>query len=638
MNRSMSSKQNRRNSLRSCIRFIGIMGILSGTSQFGGTLQASSHMDAPLITFDDPANLADVYAFLTEKEGQKYLSVGLSTYPFEEPGIGPNKYNFDPNVLYQIHLSMGDDVATGADSISYQFQFETNYKNEGTILQSYVGVVAEVDDASQNLTQTYTVKMIDHGAGDAVANLGVGVVPPNNQGIATPHYNVDSMGTNPARAGVDMESALDKYTMASISTLSDGYRSFAGQREDGFYGDIQAIFDLLSLRSGADVFDSQSGFNTHVIMLEIPVNELGGDMQSVGVHATTSRLKTDPLDLEGGAIIVVDGEEWVQVGRLGNPLFCEALVAIEDKDLYNRTKPTVDADLFTKYADTPELAALINALIFGDDVAPTTARADLVGIFIPDTIKVDLSTDPARLAGGTDLADDAGFSRLGIFGGDTLLSQISVGFGDGVVPGGWPNGRRFGDDVIDIAVTAVISDLRTDPLTIRSADGIDNVNANDSVYNKVFPYAATPHNGRNSKHNSSFVVQKSPRLINIATRGEVGTGDDILIGGFAVLGDAPVKVLLRGIGLSMADMNESLDREDVLADPMITVWEGDQQILMNDNWKSDQEEDIVASGKAPTRDEEAAVVFDFEPGLYTVHVSGASGETGIGLFDAHVID
>ncbi|MCB1120267.1 MAG: DUF4331 family protein, partial [Verrucomicrobiae bacterium] len=74
------------------------------------SLQSSSHMDAPLITYDDPANLADVYAFLTERDGQKYLAVGLSTYPFEEPGIGPNKYNFDPDVLYQIHLSLGDDL------------------------------------------------------------------------------------------------------------------------------------------------------------------------------------------------------------------------------------------------------------------------------------------------------------------------------------------------------------------------------------------------------------------------------------------------------------------------------------------------------------------------------------------------
>src|SRR6185295_2723170 len=119
---------------------------------------------------------------------------------------------------------------------------------------------------------------------------------------------------------------------------------------------------------------------------------------------------------------------------------------------------------------------------------------------------VDLSTAPARLAGGGAAhptnPDDAGFNRLGIFGGDVLTSSIQAGFGGGTMPGGWPNGRRFGDDVIDIAVTAVVNDLRPGSFSLTFvADGIDSVSKNDAVYNKVFPYAATPFNGRNHKHN-----------------------------------------------------------------------------------------------------------------------------------------
>ena len=191
------------------------------------------------------------------------------------------------------------------------------------------------------------------------------------------------------------------------------------------------------------------------------------------------------------------------MARQGNPLFNEGLVALEDKDLYSRTSPTRDKDLFRKYAEKPELAALINALVFNANVAPTTNRTDIAGIFIPDLIKVDLSTAPARLAGGGQSdpvnPDDAGFSRLSIFGGDVLTSQVQAGFGGGVVPGGWPNGRRFGDDVVDIAVTALISDLRVSPPIIRGPAG-DNVDKNDIAYNKVFPYAATPLNGRNHTH------------------------------------------------------------------------------------------------------------------------------------------
>ncbi len=465
------------------------------------TVQASSHMDAPLITNDAPANTTDVYAFVTERDGQKYLSTALAVYPFEEPGIGPNAYDFDPNVRYSIHVSVGDDLAKGRPSYTYRFEFDSEYKNSGTILQSYLGVVEDVDDDAQNRTQTYSVRRLEHrfrGRGKGV-ELGEGVVPPNNQGIATPFYNQNDDGEQPARGGVATAAELDRYTRQSITELADGHLAFAGQRDDGFYGDIQAIFDLLSLRSGDDRFDSQSGYNVHTIALDIPVEAIGGDLQQVGVFATTSRPVQTLFPGFSGL--------FRQVGRQGNPLFAEGFVALKDKDRYNRSLPTADQRLFRQYADQPELAGLINALLFGgEEVAIENNRSDLVGIFIPDLIRVDLSTGPARLAGGgpddPSNPDDEGFSRLSIFGGDVLTSRISDGFGDGVVPGGWPNGRRFGDDVVDIAVSAALSDLRNPAdLKITVTDGIDNVNENDIAYNKVFPYAATPHNGRNSKHN-----------------------------------------------------------------------------------------------------------------------------------------
>ena len=121
---------------------------------------------------------------------------------------------------------------------------------------------------------------------------------------------------------------------------------------------------------------------------------------------------------------------------------------------------------------------------------------------------MDLSTPGVRFAGGgpnhPTNPDDAGFSRLGVFGGDVLKSQIQDPFGNGgFIPGGWPNGRRFGDDVTDIAVTALLSDLRSLPLFIQGPAG-DNVDANDVAYNKVFPYESTPQNGRNHGHHGSL--------------------------------------------------------------------------------------------------------------------------------------
>jgi hypothetical protein len=464
-----------------------------------GVAQASSHMDAPLITRDPAANTTDVYAFVQNENGMKSLVTALGVYPHEEPGIGPNKYNFDENVLYQIHVALGSDVAAGKATLSYEFKFRTTFKNRKTILQSYLGVVNNVGDANQNLVQTYTVTKVDHRQGNHRTVLGTSTVPPNNQGVATPFYNQGNNGNNPAKDGVATEQALDRYTKQAIADLGGGYITFAGQRDDGFYADVLSIFDLLQLRSPGK--DSQAGFNIHLMSLVIPVSELGGDQQIVGVYATTSRRQMQVLRENGDP---QRNGPWVQVARQGNPLFNEGLVAIADKDAYSRTSPESDNVLFRKYAMAPELAKLINAIVLGGTLPSIeTKRTDIAAIYIPDLIKVDLSTGPCRLAGnGTQQGanpDDSGFSRLSIFDGDTLTSTIQPGFGGGVVPGGWPNGRRFGDDVVDIAVTALISDLRVNPPIIRGPAG-DGVDFNDVAYNKVFPYESTPQNGRNHSH------------------------------------------------------------------------------------------------------------------------------------------
>ncbi|MEE9263914.1 MAG: DUF4331 domain-containing protein [Vicinamibacteria bacterium] len=477
---------------------IGITVTLTTALAFaGGPLFASSHMDAPLITLDPAANTTDVYAFRSDSSGTQYLTAAVAVYPFEEPGIGPNKYNFDDNVLYEIHVALGDDVAAGRKTLTYQFRFNTRFKNQSTILQSYLGVIQDVDDGFQNLTQTYTVTKVDHRRRrrrNRVTRLGGGVVPPNNQGLVTPFYNQSDDGDSPARGGVSDEMSLDRYTRQTVTNLADGYRAFAGQRDDGFYADIQSVFDLDFAFAGQNKpFDSQGGYNVHTIVLDIPLWELGGEEQVVGVYATTSRRRVTILKKKRE----FHKGDFVQVGRQGNPLFCEAFVALGDKDRYNRTSPTTDKNLFRQYALEPELAAVLIPLL-GLPADRTTNRTDLAGIFIPDLIKVDLSTGPARLAGAP---DDPGFSRLSVFGGDALTSTVQPGlpgFPMGTIPGGWPNGRRFGDDVLDIGVSAVLSDLRTDPLMIvTTGDGVDD---NDITYNKVFPYAATPLNGRNHDH------------------------------------------------------------------------------------------------------------------------------------------
>ena len=102
------------------------------------------------------------------------LVTALGVYPFEEPGIGPNKFNFDDDVLYEIHVATGRDVAAGRATFSYQFKFDTKFKNQKTILQSYLDVIENVDDKSQNLTQFYTVTKVDHRTGRTRTAAGEG--------------------------------------------------------------------------------------------------------------------------------------------------------------------------------------------------------------------------------------------------------------------------------------------------------------------------------------------------------------------------------------------------------------------------------------------------------------------------------
>jgi len=128
---------------------------------------ASSHMDAPLITVDPAANTTDVYAFVTQNAfGQKFLSTALAVYPFEQPGIGPNTFRFDDRVAYDIHVSLdNNNIGQGKIDLTYRFRFKTVFPNDKTIL-TFLGPLEPagpgVFPANQNLCLTYTVSLIDH--------------------------------------------------------------------------------------------------------------------------------------------------------------------------------------------------------------------------------------------------------------------------------------------------------------------------------------------------------------------------------------------------------------------------------------------------------------------------------------------
>ncbi|MBV9155176.1 MAG: DUF4331 domain-containing protein, partial [Acidobacteriaceae bacterium] len=348
----------------------------------------------------------------------------------------------------------------------------------------------------QNYTQTYSVTAVN-AATSSTTLLGSGftVPPPNTGSRITPFYNgLTSSSETPALAvsGAMTTAALDTYTQQSIFTASTGEMVFAGSREDSFFADAPAIFDLLDARilgpdghgqtgNGVDGF---KGYNVLTYAIQIPLANLPapiayndaftGLSHGLGIYASVSRQR---ITLRSSSGDNTNSGPWIQVNRLGNPLFNEVLVAIQDKDNYNRDVPINDPAKYAQYASTPEIATLINA-VFGTSLA-TSGRSDLVAVFIPDVLRVDTTTGAVPLIG-------QGGNRLSGLGGDTTNGKWS----------GWPNGRRLGDDVVDIALTAVASGPSYSSIFLLG----DNINANDQTYNYVFPYAATPNAGtRNSK-------------------------------------------------------------------------------------------------------------------------------------------
>lgn len=121
-------------------------------------------------------------------------------------------------------------------------------------------------------------------------------------------------------------------------------------------------------------------------------------------------------------------------------------------------------------------------------------------------------------------------------------------------------------------------------------------------------------------------------LGNVSTRVLVQTGDEVLIGGFIISGTQPKQVIVRGIG-------PSISLPGVLADPMLELHDSSGAIIAtNDNWRTDQEQEILASGLAPTNDNESAILMTLDPGAYTAIVSGANGGTGIALVEVYDLD
>ena len=509
------------------------------------TADASSHREAPLISKDAFADNTDTYVFVSP-ENPDNLVLMASWIPFEGPEGGPNYFEWDENVLYDIHVDNNGDAVP---DFTYTLDASVAVQNNATFLYN-TGAIG-TDGSNWNRQQRYTVT--ETSTGGTVELVTDVLAPPVNIGAkSTGNY-------------ADLEAAA----MYSVEDGGDTIKIFAGQTDDPFWVDLQ-VFDLLTLR-GQDApigysegnnipVDSLSGFNVHTFVVEVPIARLTqGEEPVLGVWATSRRPSMQVLNgldgvISGDGLQSISGDP-VQVSRLGMPLVNEAVLPLSLKDAFNTLKPEQDLTIYTdatfgpilqKAVEDPELGNLLCGLYgvplpgdTNDDCAteftagtPRSGRGDIFDVFLTGMVlanefTISTANGPMTLPAGFNVNQPAGVqpaemirintaikgdlcapvpSRLGVLGGDAC---------------GFPNGRRLMDDVVEIELLTVagaaypVLDGRDADFSFNSAfidvltDGVDH---NDIAFRHTFPYVAQAQSGQTHIHQNPFATLYLPMI------------------------------------------------------------------------------------------------------------------------------
>lgn len=468
----------------------------------------SSHREAPQISQDPVADSTDLYAFVSPDKPST-VTIIANYIPLQGPDAGPNFYEFGQDVAYYIYI---DNDADALPDITYQFRFTTEIANPNTFLYN-TGPVTSLSSASWNRRQFVTITRISGGKATV---LGTKLpCPPCNVGpLSMPNY--------PSLAA------------AAVHNLPGGHVLFAGQRAEGFYVDLGSIFDLGDLRpidflnnfspftKGSPGINATKALNVHSIALQIPKSALTSDGSTptdpknqksvIGVWTAANRQQVRVF--ETGGAPPVEAGPFVQVSRLGNPLFNEVIVPMSKKDAWNTTAPSGDK-AYASYVTHPELANLLPALYHAPNSHSTAfpnldalnksgkPRIDLEAILLTG-IPLGIVSSNFRNDTGSTLAD---MLRLNMAVPPTTSKPSNLGIVGGDLAG-FPNGRRVFDDVVNIELKAIAG--ATYPLIDSSytpdgavavvdqglTSGVHDVTAKGTEnYLKAFPYLGVPHSG-----------------------------------------------------------------------------------------------------------------------------------------------
>ena len=496
---------------------------------------ASSHREAPNITRLPTVDSTDFYLFNSYEPGRgDYVTLIANYIPLQAAYGGPNYFAMDPAGLYEIHI---DNDGDANEDLTFQFRFTNKLanNNKGLTLPigatgqqqnvavplKNIGPISATDSSALNFTESYTLTLVrgDRRRGQAsdVTSASTG-----RSEFGKPY---DFVGTKTFGSIAGYENYASKFVYdINVPNCSAPGRVFVGQRAEGFAVNLGRVFDLVNLvpldgesfpggiRQSKDnniIGDD----NITTIALELPKSCLKGNGNGAIGGWTSASLRQARI-LNPNATFAkpeVNGGVFTQVSRLGMPLVNEVVIGLPDKDRFNASEPAQDAQ-FARYVTNPTLPAILNVL-FRDPVNQTLGtnianlapsnipRNDLVTTFLTGFPGVNqlLRVTPSemtRLNMGIAAKPAAQQSTFGVAGNDLA---------------GFPNGRRPGDDVVDIALRVVMGRL-CHPIPVNgtptnlglcapadapvgTAPFTDGAPLSAADFDTRFPYLRTPNPG-----------------------------------------------------------------------------------------------------------------------------------------------
>lgn len=505
---------------------------------------ASSHREAPNITRLPTVDSTDFYLFNSYESGREdYVTLIANYIPLQDAYGGPNYFAMDPAALYEIHV---DNDGDAREDLTFRFRFTNRLANGnqgialpiGTGAQQQqvavplknVGPVTADDDSLLNFNESYSLTLVrgDRRSGQAGSATNAAT---SGTTFGKPY---DFVGTKTFGSIAQYETYARRFVHdVVLPGCSAPARVFVGQRAEGFAVNLGRVFDLVNLvpvegDSSPGAGDGagfpggirQSAANNEIadknvttIALEVAKSCLtAGGNGVIGGWTSASLRQARVLNPKPTfSKPEVNGGVWTQVSRLGMPLVNELVIGLPDKDRFSASEPRDDGQ-FATYVTNPTLPALLDVL-FRDAVNQTLGtnipnlapanipRRDLVTTFLTgfpgvNQLQKVTPSEMTRLNTRIPAAAAASQSAFGVAGDDLA---------------GFPNGRRPGDDVVDIALRVVMGRL-CHPIPVNgsptdlglctpgdapvgTAPFTDGAPVSAADFDSRFPYLRTPTPG-----------------------------------------------------------------------------------------------------------------------------------------------